>query len=196
MRNPYFDLVRTVWTQAQPWRKTIVGYYCAYIIAMASLSLSPYAFGRTINILQHFTPGKLSEVIFWLSITVVVLFVFWLFHGPARVKEREVALKIQQKLRSQLYQQLTQLPLKWHQEHHSGNIISRINRATLALFRFAGDQFIYIETIVKFLAASLFLLWISPIVGLLSLLSCSIAIATVFIFDRKLIALYDKQNEI
>src|SRR3990167_2402856 len=196
MKNPYFDLIRTVWANGKTWHRTIVLYYCAYIVAQLFLSLSPYAFGRTVGVLQHFTPNRLSEVIFWLSITVAVLFLFWLFHGPARIKEREVALKIKQHLRTRLYEQLTQLPLKWHQDHHSGNIISRINRALLALYRFASEQFLYIETIIKFLASSFFLLWISLPVGLLSLLSCSISIAIVLLFDRKLIPLYDKENEI
>ncbi len=196
MKNPYFDLIRAVWLNGKPWRHTIVLYYCAYIIAQIFLSLSPYAFGQTTNVLQHFTPDRLPDVIFWLSASVVVLLLFWLFHGPARVKEREVALRIQQALRIRLYEQLTQLPLKWHQEHHSGNIISRMNRAAIALYRFAGEQFLYIETVIKFLISTGFLLWISLPVGLLNLVTCAIAITTVMVFDRKLIPLYDKQNEI
>lgn len=196
MTNPYLDLIRTVWRNGKPWRHIIVGYYIAYIIAQGVLSLGPYAFGKTVDILQHFTPDKLMDVVSWLSVSVAVLFIFWLFHGPARVKEREVAMHIQQDLRSRLYGQLTQLPLKWHQDHHSGNIITRISRASTALYRFAGDQFIYIETIIKFFASSIFLLWISLPVGLLSLLSCAISIVTVLLFDRKLIPLYNKENEI
>ncbi len=61
MKNPYFDLIKTVWTRGEPWRSTIVGYYLAYVLA--------------------------------------------------RVKERQVALKIQQKLRVDIYEKLTQLPL-------------------------------------------------------------------------------------
>ncbi|SRR5579883_578348 len=196
MINPYFELIRSVWTNGKPWRGAIVGYYCAYILAQGFLSLGPYAFGRTIDVLQNFSPGRLHEVIYWLTASVAVLLIFWLFHGPARVKERDVALKIQQALRIRIYEQLTHLPLKWHQDHHSGNIISRVNRAALALYRFAGDQFVYIETIIKFFASTFFLLWISFPVGILSLLSCSLGIATVLLFDRKLIPLYDKQNEI
>lgn len=196
MNNPYFNLIHAVWAQGKPWRRAIIGYYCAYIIAQGFLSLSPYAFGRTVDVLQNFTPNRLYEVIFWLGISVAVLLLFWLFHGPARVKEREIALKIQQTMRIRIYEQLTQLPLKWHQDHHSGNIISRISRASVALYRFASDQFIYIETIIKFLVSSLFLLWISLPVGLLSLLTCMIGIAIVLIFDRKLIPLYREENEI
>jgi ATP-binding cassette subfamily B protein len=196
MNNPYFNLIRTVWQNGKPWRFAIVAFYIAYIFAQICLSLSPYAFGRTIDVLQHFSPDKLSQVIFWLSMGVILVLLFWVFHGPARVKERYVALQIQQAFRIRVYEQLTQLPLKWHQDHHSGNVITRTNRASAALFRFAGDQFVYIETIIKFLVSVGFLFWISIPVGILSLVMCISCVITVMLFDRKLIPLYDAQNEI
>ncbi len=196
MNNPYLNLIRTVWRNGVPWHRSIVGYYLAYIVAQGCMSLSPYAFGRTIDILQHFTPARLFDVILWLVFGVVLVPLFWLFHGPARVVERKVALKIQQAFRLDLYEKLTRLPLKWHQDHHSGNIITRVNRAATALLRFAEDQFIYIETIVKFVASIGFLLWISLPIGLLCFFSCSLAAFTVVIFDRKLIPLYEAENEV
>ncbi|MES2218438.1 MAG: ABC transporter ATP-binding protein [Pseudomonadota bacterium] len=196
MTNPYFNLIKAVWQNGRPWHKTIIWYYCAFAAAQAFMSLAPYAFGRTIDILQNFTPDKLSQVVLWLCVGVVVLLLFWMLHGPARVIERHVALKIQQAFRDRIYEQLTQLPLKWHQDHHSGNIISRVNRAAAALYRFAGDQFIYIETIVKFFTSIGFLLWISLPIGLLSLSTCMLAATAVMLFDRKLIPLYDAENEV
>ncbi len=196
MNNPYFSLLRAIWCHGQSWRRSIVGYYLAYIVAQACLSLSPYAFGRTIDLLQHFQAEHLYDVIFWLGFGVIVLPLFWAFHGPARVVERKVALRIRQAFQINLYKQLTHLPLKWHQEHHSGNIITRINRASTSLDRFAADQFIYIETIVQFVVSIGFLLWISPPVGLLCLFTCLVASCTVIFFDRKLIPLYRAENEV
>jgi ABC-type multidrug transport system fused ATPase/permease subunit len=196
MNNPYFNLIRTVWHYGLSWRPAIIGYYLAYVAAQAFMSLSPYAIGRTIDVLQNFKPELLNQVIFWLGISVVVLLLFWVFHGPARIVERKIALKIQQAFRLNLYEQLTRLPLKWHQDHHSGNIISRMNRASIALYRFAESQFIYIETIVKFIVSIGFLMWISFPVGLLSFITSAMVTVTVILFDKKLIPLYDTQNEI
>lgn len=196
VKNPYFDLIRTVWRYGKSWRGYIVGYYIAYVIAQSALGLSPYAFGRAINVLQNFKPSLLSDVIFWLLAGVVVMLIFWIFHGPARIVERNVALKIQQTYRLNLYQQLSRLPLNWHQDHHSGNIITRLNRASVALYQFAESQFIYIETIIKFLVSIGFLLWLSVPIGILSLLASSTVTYIVIIFDRKLIPLYKAENEI
>ncbi len=196
MRNPYFSLIRSVWHHGKPWHRSIIGYYLAFIIAQGFMSLSPYAFGKTIDLLQHFSPNLFWNVIFWLVFGVALVPLFWLFHGPARVVERKVGLKIQQRFRITIYEQLTKLPLKWHQDHHSGNIITRVNRAATALHTFAEDQFIYIETIVKFIISIGFLMWISLPVGLISLLSCMLATTVVILFDRRLIPLYESENEI
>lgn len=195
MNVPYINLIRTVWQNGKPWHRKIVGYYCAYILAQGFLSLSPYAFGRTIDLLQNFSPDKFHQLLFWLIFGVMLHPLFWLFHGPARVVERNVALKIQQTFMQNIYHKLTQLPLKWHQNHHSGDIITRINRACTALKKFAEDQFIYIETAIRFLISIGFLFWISIPIGCLSLLTCILATVVVVLYDRKLVALYERENE-
>lgn len=195
IRNPYLSLLRAVWHYGLPWRGTIVGYYIAYIVGRFTRNLAPYAFGRAIDILQRFQPSLLSEIMYWLVIGVAVIFIFWLLHGPARVVERNIALKIQQAFELNFYQSLTKLPLKWHQQHHSGDMTTRLNRASTSLYEFAEDQFIYIETIVTFLTSVGFLLWISVPIGVLSLLSSAVIMATVLRFDRRLIEWYHLQNE-
>lgn len=196
MQNPYFKLIRHVWTYGTKWRPIIVGYYIAYIIAQGVLSMSPYAFGRSIDVLQNFSADRLQEVIYWLVVGVLFLLIFWAFHGPARVIERHIALKIQQNFRIVLYQDMTRLPLKWHQDHHSGNILTRVNRSSTSLYRFAESQFIYIESIVRFLVSIAFLFWISLPVGLVSLVSAFLIMYMIIVFDRKLIPLYDAENEV
>ena len=189
-------MIRTIWHYGQRWRKAIVGYYLAYIIAQIFWSLGPFAFGSAINVLQHFHPGRLHEVLLWLGLSVAVVFVFWVFHGPARIVERTIALRIQQAFRLHVYGKMTQLPLPWHQDHHSGNLISRLTQASTALRQFGESQFIYIETIVQFLVAIGFLLWLSVPVGLLSLLA-SLAVSWIVVrFDKKLVPLYAAENEV
>jgi ATP-binding cassette subfamily B protein len=196
MNNPYFNLIRSVWHYGATWRITIVGYYIAFVIAQLFMACSPYTLGRAIDVLQNFRPGRLHEVIFWLSLSVGSVLLFWVVHGPSRVIERNTALKIQQNFRLKIYEDLTHLPLKWHQDHHSGNMLTRINRSSTALRNFAENQFIYIQSIVKFLTSIGFLLWISPLIGIISL-GASFAVATtVILFDQKLIPLYNSENEV
>lgn len=196
MSNPYFNLIRTVWSYGKPWRYSIIGYYLAFMAAQTFLSISPYAFGQAINELQNFREGRLNQIILWLLAGVVVVLLFWLFHGPARIVERTVALRILQSFRLKLYEQLTHLPLKWHQNHHSGNVLTRINRSANELYRFAENQFKYIQAIVRFITSIGFLLWISLPVGFISLFTSFLVIAVVVFFDKKLIPLYNAENDI
>jgi ATP-binding cassette subfamily B protein len=196
MQNPYLSLLNSLWHYGANFRTQIVIYSVAFVIAQSFMSLSPYAFGRAIDILQNFTPERVSEVTCWLAFGVAAMLLFWIFHGPARVIERSVAMKIQQSFKQNIYAQLTLLPLKWHQDHHTGNIITRLNRASTALQRFAEHQYVYIETIVRFLISTSFLLWISLPIGLISLSFCFLIIIPMLLFDRKLIPLYDAENEV
>lgn len=196
MQNPYSNLLANLWSYGASWRVQIVGYYAAYIIAQSFLSLSPYSFGRTIDALQNFSQDRLSEVIFWLGCSVGVTLAFWIFHGPARIVERSVALKIQQSFRQNIYEKISLLPLKWHQNNHTGNIITRLNRSSSALQRFAEHQFVYTETIIRFVVSMGFLLWISMPIGLVSLCMCALIIVPMVFFDKKLVKLYYGENEI
>lgn len=72
MNNPYFSLIRSVWNYGKQWRRVIVGYYLALIAAQICIGLSPYAFGRTIDVLQNFKPDRLFQLIFWLGVGVGV----------------------------------------------------------------------------------------------------------------------------
>lgn len=196
MKNPYLNLIHQVWTYGKQWRPIIVGYYFAFILGQGILSVTPYTFGRAIDVLQSFSPERLPEVIYWLGMGVVFILIFWAFHGPARIIERHTALKIQQHFRLTLYQELTRLPLKWHQDHHSGNVLTRISRASTSLYKFAESQFIYIESIVRFTISMAFLLWISVPVGVASLVSAIGIMSLILLFDKKLIPLYAAENEV
>lgn len=193
---PYFILLKTMWQYGATWRIHIIGYCLSYIIAQTILSLSPYALGKAINILQEFGLLKYREIIIWLTAGLSALIIYWIFHGPARIIERKVALKLKQNFKLTMYDKLTCLELKWHQQHHSGNIIARIQRSSNALYHFAESQHIYIETLVRFIVSIIFLLWISIPIGITCLFISFILLIGIVIFDQKLVKLYDYENDI
>jgi len=196
MNNPYFSLIQSVWQYGKNYRSSIVISYLALAIAQLFSSLAPYVFGRTLDVLQNFEPDSWNLLVYWACANIGCQMLFWLFHAPARVLERTVALKIKQEFLLSLYQKLTFLPLKWHQNHHSGNILTSVHRATSGLYKFAEHQFIYTQTIIQFLVSIAFLLWISPWVGIASILSALSIIGIILLFDRILIPLYKQENKI
>lgn len=205
INNHYFNLIKSVWHYGGTWKKHIVSYYILLSIAQILLEFSSYAFGKAVDELQNIKYIKYenhkyniydNKIIFWLLIGVFIIFIFWFFQWPGRIMERNIALKIQQEFRLNCYSKLIKLPLKWHQDQHSGDIITRINRSSKTIHHFAENQFEYLQNIVKFLTAIIFLFWISFPVGIASLILSSSVIGIVIFFDKKLIHLYKKENEI
>lgn len=200
INNHYFNLIKSIWHYGALWRKYIVSYYILLSIAQILLSFSPYAFGKSIDELQNIKYYGQdiynNKIIFWLLLGVFILFLFWMFQWPGRVLERHVALKIYQEFRLHFYAKLIDLPLKWHQDQHSGDLITRVNRSAKSVYTFAENQFEYLQNIVKFIAALIFLFWVSLPVGIASLMLSLSVIIIVILFDRKLINLYKEENDL
>src|SRR5688572_9889477 len=110
-------------------------YMLMFVAAQVSMAFEPYLIGRMLNILQegatHATKSGAqiwTEVSWCLWLWFGIQFLFWLFHGPGRVLERYVAFHIGANYKKHLFGLVTELPLKWHRQHHSGESIDKINR--------------------------------------------------------------------
>jgi ATP-binding cassette, subfamily B, bacterial len=129
MQNPYLSLLRTAWHYARQERKKYVFIYFLFICANVVTSLNPWLYGWFIDAIQR----KGSEVISYVWIYALLYFLVqageWIFHYPARILERELAFKISQNYLEDVYHQVLHLPVKWHQDHHSGDSINRIRMA-------------------------------------------------------------------
>ena len=126
---------------------------------------------------------------------LILNIVEWAFHGPARVMERSLAFNLARNFKMELYQQAMHLPIKWHQDHHSGTIISRLRKAYEALKEFFENGFMYIHAFAKFLMSFVAMLYFTPLFGGLGLIIGVLIIYIIFRFDRPLIKLLHETNE-
>src|SRR5258706_2209729 len=80
-------------------------------------------------------------------------------HGPARIVERFTALVVRERFADALHAKALALPVRWHEQHHTGDTLHRMTRATTSLAQFAQSQFIYLQNTVSVLGpiAALFL---------------------------------------
>ncbi|MDD3019893.1 MAG: ABC transporter ATP-binding protein [Alphaproteobacteria bacterium] len=147
----------------------MVIFYILFIIANASFITQPYILGSLINDLQAGGDDLLSQTTFWLGIYVGLTIIFWMFHGPARIIERRNAFYVRRNFIMQQYKVLNCLPISWHNSHHSGNTINRVNKAALGLWSFSDFQFVYIEAVIRlagsFIALTLISGWVASAVG-------------------------------
>src|SRR5690349_23169928 len=141
-------ILKTGWQFAGKFRPAILGYTALFMLAQATALLEPYVLGLMLNAVQDdITRGAagnaqlLHDVIYYMSIFVGLKVIFWSIHGPTRLWERYVAFEITYAYKAHMFKTVTELPLKWQREHHSGESIDKINRAYNALSDFFQGTF-------------------------------------------------------
>lgn len=194
--NPYIKLIKKVWDFAGGVRSRMVLFYFLYIPAIGFSLLQPYAFGQAVNAIQQAGPNMVDNLVYWLSVFIGAMFLFWAFHGPGRIIERSVSFRVYENFMGRMYCKLTELPLVWHQQHHSGEIINRINTAGGSLRSFAEDQFAYFQLILRVVGTIGAMTWIAPVVGLVATLVLAINFFILLQFDRRMARLVHEGNEL
>lgn len=90
---------------------------------------------------------------------------------------------------------LQSMPLSWHTKHHSGNVISRVNKASDALLNFGQSIYNYVTAVVQFVMAAVVLWIISPVISVVSIIAGCILVFVTKQFYNKSVPEYRKLNE-
>ncbi len=193
--NAYLMLWKTAWRYARGARKQVLLFHAMIIVANIVFAFQPWVLGKIINTLQAGGDDVIRHVAYWFGAYVGIMLVFWIFHGPARVIERQVAFQIKSNFFQDYYAKVLALPMAWHQDHHSGSTINRINKAGNSLNGWAGQQFMYIESAVRFTGPLVGLSIIAPYMALAALITAIVITRVIGFFDKRLMAADDAQNK-
>lgn len=194
MFTPLLRMIRYSWLYAENHRRKFVAFIVMSFVAHLIFLLSPYVMGEVFNAIQAGGPDVIKNVAFWLVLLALIEATFWAFHGPSRVMERDVAFRARGRLYDAVYDKLRHLPLKWHQDHHSGDTINRTRKAGQAIYDFTGKYFVYIGTVTGLFGPVLILLWVSWPVALVALTMNVVVITALWRFDKAIIYWLDKEN--
>ena len=195
MPNPYISLLKTAWKYARQDRKRFVGVYTMFVCSNLIDACNPILFGWFIDKIQK----ENGRILYFVGIYATAYFglkVFeWSFHGPARVMERTLAFNLSRNYLDELYHQALHLPVKWHQDHHSGATINRIRKAYEALKSFFESGFMYIHALLKFFFSLAAMLYFSPLFGSIGVALGLLTVWVIFKFDKFYIKSLDEVNE-
>src|SRR5690348_8844819 len=111
-------LYPTFWRHAVGDRRRVAVFMAMLILAQLLKLAIPYLSGAAVEAMQADGDGALSTAAWDMALIFVVCIVSWLLHGPARVLERFVAIRIRERFADALYVKATALPLDWHEQHH------------------------------------------------------------------------------
>jgi ABC-type multidrug transport system fused ATPase/permease subunit len=166
-----------------------------FIFSNLADSVNPIVLGWFINKIQKDTRNVLLYAGWYIISYVVLKFVEWCFHGPARIMERQLAFNLSRNFLQERYHQALHLPVKWHQDHHSGATINRIRKAYEALKGFFDGGFMYLHALAKFVFSFIAMLVFSPLFGGIGILLGFFIIWIIFKFDKPIIRTQEEINE-
>ncbi|HEY0341540.1 MAG TPA: ABC transporter ATP-binding protein, partial [Steroidobacteraceae bacterium] len=188
-------LYRDLWLQMRGERRVFVGAVVLLTLAQVVLLSVPYISGRALNALQLHGTAGLRAAGLWLSLVLLVACGSWLLHGPGRILERRAALLIRRRMSTELVERLFQLPLGWHEAHHSGATAHRVQQSTHALAGFAESQYIYLNSAVRLVGPLLALWWLQPVIGFAAMGGFALIVSSVVGFDRAMLRLANLEND-
>ncbi|MCR5867993.1 ABC transporter ATP-binding protein [Aquincola sp. J276] len=188
------ELYRHIWLHAR-------GARGKFALALSMLGGSqlmklgiPWMAAQAINGIQSGGRAALGPAALWIGAILAAYVGCWALHGPARVMERTVALRVRRSVADALYARLLQAPLGWHEQHHSGDLQHRVGQASGALFGFTQSQFIYLQNAINLCGPVVALWLLSPGTGLVAVVGL-VAISSVIVaFDGALMKLAVSEN--
>ena len=193
--NPYLSLLRTAWKYARGQQRRYLLIYGMFLLSNITVALFPILWGVFINEIQKQGMHIMRSVWIYAGLYFLLRFMDWVFHGPARILERNLAFDLSRNFLQELYHKALHLPVKWHQDHHSGATINRIRKAYEALKDFFDAGFMYLKTFLSFAFSFGAMIYFSPLFGSIAAVMGAGVIFLLLKFDKPFIAASREVNE-
>ncbi|MFN0246065.1 MAG: ABC transporter ATP-binding protein [Kofleriaceae bacterium] len=187
-------LYSVLWTHARGMRGHLVLALALLVGAQALRLAIPYFFGAAVNALQKQHADGIARAGGYMLAIFVTVVIAWALHGPGRVLERRVALHARERLADHLFARVLALPLRWHEKHHSGETLHRLQATTSALYQFTQTQFVHLQNIVSIVGPIVALVAVSWITGTTALVGYAVIALILFRFDRTMMRLNREEN--
>lgn len=190
-------LYREVWRHAHGVRLRWAGAMLLLVVSQLLKLSVPWFTAQAINSLQGGGPQAEDalKAAWWIAAIVGVYAAAWALHGPGRVLERSVGVRVRRSVSDALYGKLMRAPLAWHDRHHSGEVQHRVGQASQALFDFAQNQFIYLQNAVNLLGPVVALTLLSGSTGAAAMVGYLVIAFVIVRFDRSLMRLATQEND-
>jgi ABC-type multidrug transport system fused ATPase/permease subunit len=186
------DLYRALWRHAIGVRAHMLG--AAGLLSGAQLLrlTMPWLAAQAINALQQ---GSIATAGRWILYLVGIYLLSWLLHGPGRVLERNVGVRVRERLADQLYARIASAPLAWRDGRHSGELQHRVVQSSRALSDFAQNQFGYLQSAFNFVGPIVALALLSRTSGAIAVTGYVLIALIILRFDRVLMQLARAEND-
>ncbi|ODP33024.1 multidrug ABC transporter ATP-binding protein [Pandoraea sp. ISTKB] len=152
----------------------------------------PWLAAQAINALQQ---GDMTAAGRWIVCLVGIYLLSWLLHGPGRILERNVGVRVRVRLADLLYARIAAAPLAWRDGRHSGELQHRVVQSSRALSDFAQNQFGYLQSAFNFVGPIVALALLSRTSGTIAVTGYVVIAVIILRFDRVLMQLARAEND-
>lgn len=196
MIKPIKHLISNVYAQRGENGLYPVVYLPLFFLAISVDLCTPLVIGKILNVIQESKEPKelLGNLFFYLIIYVLLKFAFWIPHGIGRILEQIFAFMVEVNYKTNIFNKLLDLPLKWHTDQQSGDLIDKANKASKSLFAFTDGGFIICYSVFKYIVAFGFLFYLHYQTALLAFFISSIIFFIIFKIDKNLFQIYKNLN--
>jgi ABC-type bacteriocin/lantibiotic exporter with double-glycine peptidase domain len=117
-----------------------------------------------------------------------------LFHGKSRIWEKRIKFDVAKAFSIDLFHKVTSLPMQWHNDHHSGETIDKVNKGMYAIREFSGENFQYLHTVIFAIGSVISLFFLRPKAAIVMILFGVLTFFLITKFDTYIIPLIKIKN--
>jgi len=190
--NPIVYLAEKLWKYSEGNRKKIVLYLAmSWLSNMVHLCI-PLLFALLLNEIQKngVKESNIHYLLFITSLFIVRSCVGWALHGPSRVIEQKNAFMVRVDYKFRFLTGVLALPMRWHNEHHSGDTNDKLEKGSSGIFNFAENTFRVLLIVNSLIASFFILLFIDVASAFVALVMMLATIALIVVFDKRLAPQY------
>ncbi|MBX4186680.1 MAG: ABC transporter ATP-binding protein/permease [Candidatus Doudnabacteria bacterium] len=186
--NPILNLFRFTWRYSEGNRPKVVLLLVLSLFANGLQLFDPILVSRAFNVVQFAPndPGLMRHVATNLALLVAITIGFWILHGTSRVMEINNGFMVRKNYKQSMVTRVLSLPISWHKDHHSGDTIDKINKASDGLYEFSRLMFIITTNLVRLIGGIVAIWLFYPPASILGLIIAIVVFTTITQFDKKL----------
>lgn len=196
-RNPIANVFQTEWKHLGKRKKTFIFYSILFFTAGIISLMHPLVLGLIFNKIQDqiTSEAELRNLIYTISLLLIINLAFWLFHGTARILEQKTGFFVHRNYINSKIERVLELSIKWHKDNHSGSTIDKINRGSSAISAFSRETtYDILYAVISLVGSVIILLFFDIYASILALVFSFFTLYFIYKMDLKLNKQYKEIN--
>ncbi len=191
----FLNLLKNAWKQAEQHKTSFIWIYGLSMTSMCLYLAKPYLWGQFFNGLQLKDDQIFRNAFILVSVLITIHFIHIFLWQWAGFLSEKLAFTIRKNMTRNLYSIFKDLPMTWHIENHSGEVISRINKGISGLSEFPNTQPRYVKYFSRFVGPVILLAIFSWQVSLVAFVLGLLIIFLMIRIDNKKAEYYRQANK-